>query len=451
VAAFAAVPYLAWKESVASAFLDAEHQALQLEISELETRITAPRSPLLEGASEPGNAALDYLELELALREGKQVSAEPSAPRDLSELLREVASQEPSRRGRLIEVLGSEALERVGEELKPEDYRLAEAREEFRRLRPHLRHVRRGVRRERCEWRVEISLGLGDPHEEGLGFGSMTAATLLAYEAATQPSREALETGYTLLAYARDLGRYPSALAHLAAVHAYEVGLRSLARTFARADLSRSDYQEACEVLERVTAPTLDLAVSAARLRTLSFLAQLSGRASLKSGDQVKARAELAWNPFGAQAEGSHADVWRDVERWWALRAEVEAAPQGEVEARLAEFQARLEAAEVHALTRIALVSFPAQTQRPGLKKGARMLRVLAQAHMVRLETGSFPKRAPTLPDADDRAPREWTYSVEEGRARCVPEPPEAGYEDDFLVTGTGAETPPPPATPDEW
>lgn len=76
------------------------------------------------------------------------------------------------------------------------------------------------------------------------------------------------------------------------------------------------------------------------------------------------------------------------------------------------------------------------------LEQGHRILRVLAEAHLRRLETGSFPSQEPIPPGEDPNVARPWSYSVEEGRAYCRPVtfdgvggPPIVG-EGAFLSTG---------------
>lgn len=404
------VAVLGWR---AGAAMDARAASVRARI---EARRAGPTErPVLLGAPLEANAVDEYRGVEWVLGPGARVQPWPTMVRPALE--RDHPAANGLDLGRSL-TAAFDALERG--EAPPTD--AAQAVETYASV---LEQVRRGLRSTRCDWQVRLEDGLSV--EVPALPAARQAAQLLALSALReQDAREAARRGLEVVAYGRDLGRHGSMIASMIGAAVESVGLRSLERTLRARALPRAGYEEVLAVLGRVEPIDLAALLDAERLAMEAELARLCGRAP------SRAEADLLELPAISRLPGVSSIFWdrewRGYVEQFGLVQAAAAAPPAERAARLAAAQEQVGAAGL-ALSSILVPDVAAFQAHVASSQALRQAaRVLAAAHLHRLDAGAFPAGAAALAPllggalpADPHSPTgaPLVFEVVDGEARC--------------------------------
>lgn len=354
--------------------LDTRVAGLEERIAEQRRRDAAPR-PVLWGEPVPGNAAEDYLRAE-ALASNLNV-VRLSAPLKAS---------------------------RAGGALEPVDQELLDGYSEVASL------VRSGLRKTHCDWKRNHELGLVGPDL----YLPIELAYLLRLDSyRSTDSEEALQIAFDAFALGRDYERARVSVSATLRAN----GCRSLLSAMRLRALTAAQYRRIVDVLASIGPLDVKAYVEGMWRDTEVWLAALSGRHLtpgyekaqsvliksylLKPGASPDAAAVIHWNSSFDEATRKGLDdfvslaltpeiesEWSASERLRSPALDLLTVPypkrKGEIERLLKEAEGHV-VAEI-LIKRVALAHTYADNR--VLEDGTR---VLAAAHLHRLETGAFP------------------------------------------------------------
>jgi len=257
---------------------------------------------------------------------------------------------------------------------------------------PLAQHVRSGVRRARCDWKVDPAQGIEVELPSIIALRSV--AQYMACEAAGQPTFAAARTGLEVVAFGRDVARHDTLIGAMIGIAIQGIGVRTIARALEQGPATKEELAELLAALDRLPPIDLDRALLCERLGMQVQLASISGH-SLK-GATTPAPAELPFlsrlGPvFFDREMAGYDEAMRDMEA-------VLKRPASERPAASAEAAARLER---HMFASIAVPNITqAQDNVERANVEADLCRLLLAAHLHRLEAGQPPTKD------DDLAPR---------------------------------------------
>ena len=392
----------------AGRLLDREHQRVSAEVAERRAALAAERPPVF-GEPRPGNAADDYVAAFYLLSAGDPSARSPRwqedpplVPASAVAIAQQLEGCKP-----VDALMSSEIYAHLDTGAPIKSTTLAV----IASYRPALRFVREGAHRERCSWDFPWQDGWNADVPNLIDVRTLGGLLALEAEQDSDP-RRALRGGLELLGFARDLGRHPSLISRMIGVALSQAGVRSLCQTYGRPGLEREDYELAARALARLAPNPTDEAFVNERLLTRINLLADSGR-PLQSGvhsslgglyqfDLVAAwelanleridrrtRALLS-GPRGPRLAGFR-QLEREVEGAPSLLLEVYRANWSEAQDHIWEERAALDAA-----------------------------RVLAAAHLYRLEQGRFPASSEALVPRLGQVPRD---RFGEGPLRLILDP----------------------------
>ncbi|MBL4849874.1 MAG: hypothetical protein JKY65_30470 [Planctomycetes bacterium] len=416
----------------ASARLDARLTQAKQEISEVRARTDDRRATVLGTPANDDNAVVDYQGLEWVLTAGDEASRRVSWERSRPELPGDVDKVEkqtkPKRKKHSLDNT-SRLMEGIfpGTEIddSPRGRRkLAAAKALFWRVRPALRYVRSGLKRGKCDWGTQLEMGM---ESEIPNLRPMrAAASLMAYEASLQEPRDAIQTGLEIVAFGTDLGRQGTLIGSMVGQKVSSIGFKSLNHTLARPGLEARDYRRVIEALGTYQVASITDLIAAERLAGVVTVLGLSGRplSGRLAGSEPREEAVFKFSLFTArELEGYEHFLGRAQEvaslpktrrpaAWETLTAELSASPYVLVKAipNLRTLDSNLLESESE----------------------ARIVRILAAAHLVRLEKGAFPQQSGG-PDSRGRRGSPRPLRVERGG---VPPLPPGGQPSPLLDGG---------------
>jgi hypothetical protein len=312
-----------------------------------------------------GNAVADYAKIErlLAPRGGPRPDQDPRAG--------------------LPKTLAAAAKARHALEPIPDD-----ALEAFEAYGFAVRHLERGLTRTSCDWRPPFEEGLGVPTPDLRA--ARHAAELLAISAELDPDgTSAVRKALQIVAYGEDLARHGTLIGAMVGIAVQAIGLGSLEHTMRSRELPAASYDEVISVLGSVEQVDLTHAFEAERVGMGVELARATGRGF---GEPAGTLRDLrAFGPVFFERE------WAGFEAWLARCQALSALPATERPAAVAAFDRDL-ASSWLIVARLAIPNLVESSKHlEELRALLQSTRVLAAAHLLRLETGSFPDDASPL------------------------------------------------------
>lgn len=397
----------------AGSALDARAARVKEQVAAVKQR-PAERSVVI-GAPHDGDAVDEYHGVEWVLGPGQRTQPWPTMVRPALERDHPAANKVDLKKA-LDE--GLEALER-GEALP------ADASAALETYASVIDQLRRGVTASRCDWQLNIEAGFEAevPNLLAMRQGAQLLALSALREAEPQ---EAARRGLEVVAFGRDLARHGTLIGTMIGAAVESIGLRSLERTLRARALPKAGYEEVLAALGKLEPLDLGAALDGERLGVEVSLARLSGRAPSKG------MADVLELPVAARVPFVSAIFW---EREWASYTthfdRFREAALSPVEGRGGRFTAveqRLQD-EGTMLASIAMPNLSGVVDGLAVAQALRdAARVLAAAHLHRLEAGAFPADAaplakllggalPTDPLSPAGAPL--VVKVADGEVRC--------------------------------
>lgn len=395
--------------------LDAALAAARSEVKARNAQLGLPRAPLF-GEPLPGNAADDYLAA-LYVISANDPGRRPASWEDEPPLLPAeaitIATQlerapplTPAMSGDLSRYLAGAPI-------------ASATLAALTSYRPALTFLRSGVHRERCAWEVPWGEGWSASGQNLLSVRLL--GQLLAVDAREDAdSRRALRTGLEAVAFGRDLSRASLLINHLMAHFLVNQGCSSIAESMGRPGLRREDYALALRVLGEVElVPAQRIMDDEHLLARISLLAD-SGRRAVPDAD----------SSLGGLYEFDIIGAWElgNLERVYGRTRPLLSAPRLERNAELRKLAQELEDSPSLVLG----IARPDWSQVQDIVWGSRMTlqatRVLAAAHLFRLEQGRFPRQASELApllggafprDIFARGPLQLRYDEARDELRC--------------------------------
>lgn len=385
----------------ASARLDARFLEASKEAVELRAMADVRRATVVGEPANDENAAVDYAGLEWVLTSGKKGSRRnswkkqrPILPDDVDAMVKRVNPE-----GEEIDlVLPSALMAGIDSDYKvkntpKERTRRKKAEALFKRVRPALRYVRDGLSRGKCNWETQWERGMRAEIPNLLAMRA--AATLMTYEASLQPPREAIQTGLQIVAFGEDNARQGTMIGGMIGIAVSAIGFKSLAHTLGRPGCDASDYRKVIAALESYRGPQADSLLSGERLSGVVTILDLSGR-PLAEGSEGAGYEELGGNASGGEKALSQLSVWharelKGYDHFMQRGIEVSRMPREERQAAQDEIDRELEDSW-YLIAKMAIPNLSAaQNNVVEAEALARIVRVLAAAHLARLEEGEFP------------------------------------------------------------
>lgn len=385
--------------------LDARQAQVRTEIAQLQTAAKERRGTVLGTPANDENAVVDYQGLEWLLTVGNEKARReswrkqrPQLPADIDAMVTKTRDPQGEafdlvNTGELVKQIH---LRREYDESPEAEKKRVEARAAFARVRPALRYVRDGLSRGTCDWGVQWERGMEAEIPNLLVMRAV--ANLMAYEATLQSPREALQTGLQLVAFGQDIARQGTMIGSMIGVAVSEIGFASLSHTMGRPGLEVSDYRRLIEVLGAFEVPPVDSLIASERLTGVVTALQLSGRRLVEkteSSDSDDLPNVEDGVIFGV-------DLWSErelegYEHFLGRAIEISRLPIEQREAARATMNQELEDS-FYIVARIAIPNLEAIDSRlRDTKAKAKVVRVLAAAHVVRLDQGSFPAKLQDL------------------------------------------------------
>lgn len=417
----------------ASPGLDAKLEEVKADIQTRRTADAEARSSFL-GDTVEGNAVHDYNGIEWVFAGGdtEQMrmswrTTEPVLPEGARELATSLADTEYS----LTVQSNMLAHMEKGEELTPE------AQAQFEAYRPLIAYVQQGLRKDHCDWEFQYERHVRAPIPNLLDVRNV--ANLLAFEAFTaEDSSDAVERALEIVAFGDDMCTQPTLIGLMIGIAVKSIGFESLERTLrTRADLGVTDYQRVLDVLTRAPRTLVRPAMELEKLGFRACILEMTGR---PLSDDPYTGNFFDVFAMGSQLSDESGSVGTPLVGDWLLSRELEGYDSYMTQLidicdkPLQERQALADAL-VDDLTGSGHII--AQVAIPNLYEAGKvvdevnliqdLVRMLAAAHLHRLETGTFPSEladiqarlgAPTNdPFSADGNPLSLT--LEEGRLRC--------------------------------
>ncbi|MBL4845075.1 MAG: hypothetical protein JKY65_06095 [Planctomycetes bacterium] len=429
----------------ASARLDTRLLQIADEVADFKDRAPGPRQTVLGQPANEENAHTDYNGLRWALAGGnldllpdRWRREPPKLPVDIKALTAQIAP-----RGQAVDPealgytdFGRPDLKVLMSGIDPDvktfnspkgKARYARAVKEDERLKPALRYVRDGLSRGHCDWEVNWEAGMRCEYPD-LGY-SLYVANLLSYEASQQSPRQAIQTSLEIVAYGQDMSRSGTNLGYVLGIDVCNLGFQSLAYTLGRAGLEASDYQRVIEALRSYAegVPNPEDALAGTKLQEVLSALALSGRRL----DPPSAHDGTGYSSFQV-SDSPRFDVAiaDDIEGYEKLmQGTIEILQLAPADRPAAQTKLTLEIEGSSYVTAKGLL-YGLQGGVKGLVKThqdtcdlAEAARVLAGAHLLRLDSGSFPSGigavSPRLgPEPSDRHTR-LGYRLRGGVLEC--------------------------------
>lgn len=387
--------------------LDARFVRLQEQLAERQSWEEARRSTVLGQPDNDLDAVPYYRGVEWLMGQRSEKPARPDAelPEDMAAV---VAAAEPvggfdsSTSGVLVrEVRWGPG---PAEEVDPET--LASAKAAYDKAKSALRYVRRALRCGKANWKSQWGEG---PYMEWPEFSNhRNAANFMVYEATLQDPQSAIQTGLEVVAYGQDLGRHGSPLGVMTGVAISNLGFCSLRQTLGRAGVTAEDCRRVVAALETYAPASQEELLAMKVFQTNLEGLEWSGRSLEPQAGVSRVAARLVGE--GIFLPNLDLICEREIARH--------------------ERYLRLGLGYPERSKALGLVVKDPDTSAWKTLKGslayARMARVVAAAHLYRLEHGTFPQRI-----ADLGLPEEATqdplgaegellgYRVEEGTLFC--------------------------------
>lgn len=381
----------------ASATLDARFLAVGEEIAEIQQEANAPRTTVVGAPANDENAVIDYQGLEWILTSGKaglmrreswKVQA-PELPDDIDAMLKRA---NPDGRevdyflvmaGLLAETLDPEGAGKA--EAMSKRLRRAEAEAAFKKFRPALRYVRDGLRRGKCDWKTRWERGFRFEAPNRLCMQAV--ASLMAYEASLQPPSEAIQTGLEIVAFGQDLSRQGLMIDCAIGAAISRNGFKSLAHTMGRPGCKADDYARVISALSDYRTQDPDQILARERMTAVVTALELSGRRF----DPKDTEYFEEQGGFLAKFSVFHVRELDGYEHFMGREIEVSRMTPGEREAAHGDLRRDLDGSS-YFLAKVAMPNL-VEVQERLLEADvlARITRVLAAAHLQRLERGAFP------------------------------------------------------------
>ena len=354
--------FVTWRATVA---LDRRAAPLQGEIEAFRSSLPVQRAPRF-GPPTDGNAADDYRAIEafLAERGGARPDLDPLVP--LRKLLRTTREKR-------------QACERVPDEA-------ADAVREYGGV---ISRVRLGLSRPRCDWSPPFERGCSVPVPDVQS--ARCAAELLALDAQLDPDgRSAIRTGLEIIAYGEDHVRHGTLIGVMVGIALQGMGVGSLEHTMRTRKLPREAYEEVLSTLATVEPVDLRGAFEADRLAINVELAKLTSRGFGEPGNQDLRSLRFFGPVFFARE-------WAGYEAYMARYREAVLLPAKAREAALETIDRDL-AGSWLIIARIALPNLGESGDHIDTARAMlELTRMLAAAHLHRLDTGSFPREGAAL------------------------------------------------------
>jgi hypothetical protein len=387
----------------AGARLDARLKLAGEEVAALEKEAKERRATVLGSPANDDNAAVYYQGLEWVLTVGDEDSRReswtkqrPQLPADIDAMVEK--TKDP--RGKPVDLVGTSMLiQEIQLRVKVEDSPEAQAKRAaaqaaFERVRPALRYVQAGLKCGTCDWAVQWKRGM---NAEILNLRVMrSVANLLAYEATLQSPQEALQTGLQIVAFSQDIAHQGTVIGSMVGVAVAEIGFQSLAHTMSREGLAASDYQRVVSALSGYQGTVkMDSLLAGERMSGVVTALELSGRPlapeEVLEGEESSAEGVA----FGVALLGAR--ELEGYEYFLGREIEISRMPLERREAARQAMEQELEDS-YYVVARIAIPNLSALRARfRVLEAQGRITRVLAAAHLVRLDTGSFPAKVQDL------------------------------------------------------
>lgn len=285
---------------------------------------------------------------------------------------------------------------------------------------PLAQHVRSGVRRARCDWKVDPSQGMDFVLPSLVALRSV--AQYMACEAATQPTAAAARTGLEVVAFARDVSRHDTLIGAMIGVAIQGVGVRTIARALEQGPATKEELAELLLALDRLPPLDLDRALLCERLAVQVEIARVSGHPLASTRATTAAPAELPLlsrlGPLFFERElAGYDEAMRDMEAVMKRPASERSAAGEAVAARL----------EGHTFASIAVPNISkAQDNVERANVEVDLCRLLLAALLHRAETGEPPAKDDDLArrlggqlprDPFSSAPVRW--AIKDGRLRA--------------------------------
>jgi hypothetical protein len=287
---------------------------------------------------------------------------------------------------------------------------------------PLTRHVRSGVRRARCDWKVDLTKGflVDRVNLEVL----QAVAEYMACEAASQPTLAASRTGLEVVAFGRDVARHDTLVGAALGMWIQGVGVRAIARALDQGGATKEELAELLAALDALPPLDFERALVCERLSTQVGIACLSAHPLAPRTPARPAPGQPTGLPivsrigplFFEREMAGYADAMRDVGE--ALKR-----PTGE---RRAAHEAARARYQRHLFASFAVPNLAVMHHTERAAVAVDLCRLLLAAHLYRAETGRTPARdvhlarrlGGQLPrDPFSGAPVRW--AVKDGRLRA--------------------------------
>jgi hypothetical protein len=402
---------LAGARAWAGSRLDARAASLQADIQRFEAGPIA--RPPRGAAPVEGNAVDEYRAIEWILAPGDRSTpwpgmATPGLERD-----------HPKAHGvDLGKVLGQgQDAVRQGEPLP------AATLDALRTYAPVIEHVRAGLRRTQVDWGLRLEDGV-EAELPNLA-AAREAALLVALDAETLPDdAAAVRDALDAVAFGDDVARQGTLIAAMVGLAVRRIGLEELERLMRGRTLPAATYLDVVTTLgELGDGADLARSLEAERLGMEATLASLGGR-SLSTGrpPQPQPLVQRLLGPLFFERE------WRTYDDAFGRLVQAVALPAGKRGPAVDAITSQLQASS----STVAAIAIPdlghARDHLDEVIALARATRVVAAAHLVRLETGAFPADAaplaaklggalPTDPFRPDGGPL--SYALRGDEVRC--------------------------------
>jgi len=381
----------------ASARLDARFIQASQEIAELQDAADVRRSTVVGEPDNDEDAVVDYNGLEWVLTSGKDGNRReswkkrrPALPEGIDAMV-ERANPE----GEELDYVTLAALlagidpDREFEDTPRERARRKKAEALFKRLRPVLRYVRDGLSRGKCNWETQWARGMRFELPNLLAM--RTAANLMAYEASLQPPSEAIRTGLQIVAFGEDLGRQGTMIGGMIGIAVSAIGFKSLAHTMGRPGCEAGDYRKVVAALEGYRGAPVDALLASERLVGVVSALELSGRPMEEAGSEELGYEASTGEKLLFALSILQVRELEGYEHFMGRGVEISRLPREQRPAAWDEWGRDLQDSS-YIVIKVAMPNLRAvQGNLTEAEALARITRVLAAAHLVRLEEGAFP------------------------------------------------------------
>lgn len=397
---------------------------LDFEIASFEAELSQPR-PVMFGDPQPGNAADEYWLINYVL--GAPDTWDAKIPVTLA------PTQYSYKHAETNKVETTMASIELIKRAKANDRGPlpADAARYLKLYAPLADHIRAGMRKERCDWRPPIEKGAASDILNLIEARSL--ANMMAYQAVMADGEEAVEKALEVIVFGRELARHPSLIHSMIGIAVQNSGAETLGSILGR-ELSPAAYRQVAEVLGRLEPIDIERGLIADRLFLSVHLAAMSGEEKYRSKLDNEEAINLYANSSTARAFGKLLNnrlvlerEWEAYRRWHKRALELARMPFTQRVRASATFDKELEEAWV-GVARLAIPNVhEACLHAEKVEASLQALRMLAAAHLHRLEAGSFPEDGAALKPflggalpADPFQDREkpLAYELGEGEAR---------------------------------